>query len=50
MGSGLGATMKRRTYRAEFAFDVERLELAGHVFALAKRILRTHGQKLRFAR
>ena len=33
-----------------FAFDVERLEPAGHVFSLAKSILRTHGQKLRFAR
>ena len=33
-----------------FAFDSERLELAGHVFSLAKCILRTHGEKLRFAR
>jgi len=36
--------------RPNFAFDVERLELAGHVFSLAKSVLRTHGQKLRFAR
>jgi hypothetical protein len=33
-----------------FAFDVERLELASHAFPLAKSVLRTHGQKLRFAR
>jgi hypothetical protein len=33
-----------------FAFDLERLELAGHVSSLAKCILRTHGQKLRLAR
>jgi hypothetical protein len=33
-----------------FAFDVERLELARHVFPLAKSVLRTHGQKPRFAR
>jgi hypothetical protein len=49
-GSRLSATTKRRICGANFAFDVERLELAGHVFSLAKCILRTHGEQLRLAR
>ena len=44
MGSRLSATTKRRLAGPKFAFDVERLELAGHVFSLAKCILRTHGE------
>jgi DNA-binding transcriptional LysR family regulator len=36
--------------RPSFAFNVERLELAGHAFSIVESVLRTHGQKLRFAR